>query len=217
MKLKLIIFPLCLIVLHAFGFEGTIKQDVKNYNGTGTNITITWYMGPHNCRLDMTQSGRDVNSSSVLILDPTTQTFKTYNLNIPGPKNYFQMNVSGITGGVSIVSVTATQEVKQINGYKCEKWVVVASTGTFNVWITRDIDFDWSAYKDFFKTNVEAQALIHQNVKGFPMLTEPTGSNGTSAVEVVSAQTLAPVTFTVPAEYTLYVAPAQTAPATKTK
>jgi hypothetical protein len=216
MKLKLIIFPLCFIVLHAFGFEGAITQEAKNYNGTGTDVTITWYMGPHNCRIDMVQSGKDVNSSSVLIFDPATQTFKTYNLNLSGPKNYFQVNVSGITGGVSIISVTATQEVKQINGYKCEKWVIVASSGTFNVWITRDIDFDWSAYKDFFKTNVEAQALIHQNVKGFPMLTEPAGSNGPITVGAVTARALASATFTVPAEYTLYVAPSQT-PATKTK
>jgi hypothetical protein len=218
MKLKLIIFPLCLIVLNAFGFEGTIKQEVKNYNGTGTNITMTWYLGAHNCRIDMAQSGKDINSNSVLLLDPATQTFKTYNLNVPGPKNYFQVKASDITGSLSIVSVIATQEEKQINGYKCEKWVVVASSGTYNVWITKGIDFDWAAYKDFFKTNIEVQALIHQNVKGFPMLTESATGSGSSAVETVTAQALTSETFTVPADYTLYVDPQQqTAPATKTK
>ena len=216
MKFKLIIFPLCLIVLNAFGFEGTIKQVANNYNGTGANITLTWYLGPHNCRMDMTQSGNGLNLSSVLIFDPATQTFKTYNLSGSGEKTYFQMNANVITGGISILSVTATQEVKQISGYKCEKWVVVASSGSFNVWITRDIDFDWSAYKDFFKTNVEAQALIHQGVKGFPMLTEPLTGNGASNDETVSPPVLAATTFAVPAEYTLYVAPPQTAPA-KTK
>ena len=208
MKFKLIIFPLCLIVLNVFGFEGTIKQVVNNYNGTGTNITLTWYLGPHNCRMDMTQSGKDVNTTSVLILDPSTQTFNTYNLNVPGPKNYFQMKASDIGGGVSILSVTPTQDVKQINGYTCEKWVVVASSGSFNVWITKDIDFDWAPYKDFFKTNVEAQALIRQGVKGFPMLTEPLTGTGASNVETVSAQVLGANTFTVPTDYTLYVAPA---------
>ncbi len=218
MKLKLIIFPLCLIVINAFGFEGSIKQVVKNYNGTGTNMTMTWYLASHNCRIDMAASGKDVHSNSVLILDPASQTLKTYETTGAGEKLYYQVPAGSISGGMSIVSVSPTQESKQINGYKCEKWIIISSLGVYNVWITKDIDIDWSMYKEFFKTSVEIQALAQQGVKGFPMLTETgNGSNATS-VETVSAQAVSSNTFTVPAEYKLFVAQAApTTPATKSK
>lgn len=205
MKLKLIIFPLCLIVINAFGFEGSIKQTVKNYNGTGTTVNMTWYLGPHNCRVDMSASGKDVNSNTVLILDPSSKMLKTYETGGNGQKLYFQVDASGIAGNMSVISVSVTQETKQIGGFKCEKWVVVTSAGVYNVWITKDIDFDWSAYKDFFKTSVEIQALAMQGVKGFAMLTEPANGNSAATVETVSAQTMTSNTFTVPSEYQLFV------------
>lgn len=217
MKLKLIIFPLCLIVVNAFGFEGSIKQTVKNFNGSGTTINMTWYLGPQNCRVDMSAAGKDVNSNSVLILDPSSKVVKTYETSTAAgaQKLYFQVDASGIAGDMSVISVNTTQESKQINGFKCEKWVVVTSVGTYNVWITKDIDFDWSAYREFFKNSVEVQALATQGVKGFAMLTEPVnGSNG-SSVETVSAHTLAANTFTVPSEYQLFTG--QTSQPAKTK
>jgi len=205
MKLKLIIFPLCLIVMNAFGFEGSIKQTVKNYNGTGTDLNMTWYLGPKNCRIDMDASGKDVKSSTVLIMDGATQTLKTYETTGAGQKLYYQMDASSIDGNMSLISVNVTQETKQINGYKCEKWVVVTTLGTSNVWVTRDIAYDWSAYKSFFKSSAEIQALASQNVKGFAMLTEPVSGNVNIAVESVDVHTLAANTFTVPTEYKLFV------------
>lgn len=211
MKLKLIIFPLCLIVLNAFGFEGTVKQTVKNYNGTGTSITMTWYLGPNNCRIDMAASGKDVNSNTVLIMDPATKMLKTYETNGAGPqKLYFQVNASSISGEVSIINVNVTQDVKQINGYKCEKWVVITTSGTYNVWVTKDIAIDWSAYKEFFKTSIDIQAMAQQGVKGFAMLVESNSGANASSVETVTPQTIAATTFTVPAEYKLFVPQTQT-------
>jgi hypothetical protein len=213
MKLKLIILPLCLIVVNAFAFEGSVRQSIKNYNGTGTNVEMTWYLSSHGCRVDMAATGKDVNSNTVLLFDPTTKTLKTYEANASGAqKFYFQVNASSISGDVSIISVNPTQEVKQIQGYKSEKWVVVTSKGTFNVWITRDIDFDWSAYKDFFKSSAEIQALAQQGVKGFPMMTEAVGGSNAASVEAVAAQTLSGTTFAVPTGYTLFSQPA-TSPA----
>jgi hypothetical protein len=207
MKLKLIIFPLCLIVINAFGFEGSIKQVVKNYNGTGATVTMNWQFGPHNCRVDMAASGKDVNSNTVLILDPASRTLKTYEANASGAqKLYFQVDASSISASLSVISVSPTQEVKQINGYKCEKWLVVTSAGAYNVWVTRDIDIDWSVYKDFFKSSIEVQALANQGVKGFPMLTESANGTNNASVESVSAQSVAANAFSVPSEYTLYVA-----------
>jgi hypothetical protein len=216
MKLKLIIFPLCLIVINAFGFEGSIKQTVKNYNGSGTTVNMTWYLGPQNCRVDMSAAGKDVNSNSVLILDPATKTLKTYETNgAAGQKLYFQVDASGISGNMSLISVNVTQESKTIGGFKCTKWVVVTSAGVYNVWVTKDIDFDWSAYKEFFKTSVEVQALATQGVKGFAMLTEPVNGSNASSVESVAPHAVAANMFTVPAEYKLFTA-AQTQPG-KTK
>ena len=218
MKLKLIIFPLCLIALHAFGFEGSIKQIVKNYNGTGTTVTMTWYLTPHSYRVDMAASGKDVNSNSVFIMDPTTKTLKTYESSGgAGQKLYFQVNAGTISGDLSIISVNITQEAKQINGYKCEKWVVVTTAGTYNVWITRDIDADWSAYKDFFKTSIEVQAMASQGVKGFAMLTESNNGNNSASVENVAVKTISADTFLVPSDYTLFVPQTQSATPAKTK
>jgi hypothetical protein len=202
MKLKLIIFPLCLIVINAFGFEGSVKQVIKNYNGTGATITMNWSIGQHSCRIDMAATGKDVNSNTVLILDPASHTLKTYETGgNSAQKLCFQVDPSNISGNMTIMSVNPTQEVKQINGYKCEKWVVISSTGASNVWISRDIDVDWSVYKDFFKTSPEIQALINQGVKGFPMLTESTNGSNNVSVESVSAQSIPASSFIVPAEY----------------
>jgi hypothetical protein len=158
----------------------------------------------------MSASGKDVNSNSVLILDPKAKTLKTFETGGTGQKLYFQVNANDISGNVSIMTINVTQEAKQINGYKCEKWVVITSVGTYNVWVTRDIDFDWSGYKDFFKTSVEVQALAQQGVKGFAMLTEPSNGSNASSVSAVAPQTLASNTFTVPSGYTLFVPQAQT-------
>jgi hypothetical protein len=204
MKLKLIILPLCLIAVHAFAFEGTVKQTVSNYNGTGANIIMTWYLGAHNCRLDMAASGKDVNSNTVLIMDPAAKTLKTYETTGAGAQKLcFQIGAGSITGGLSISSVSMTQETRQINGYKCEKWIVATSKGTYNIWITRDIAFDWSAYKDFFKSSIEVQALAQQGVKGFALLTEGAGGANSSTTESIAAQSISPSTFEVPAEYKL--------------
>ena len=217
MKLKLIIFPLCLIVINAFGFEGSIKQVVKNYNGTGATVTMNWQFGAHACRVDMAATGKDVNSNTVLILDPASRTLKTYEANGSGAqKLYFQVDAANISASMSVMSVNPTQEVKQINGYKCEKWVVLTSIGAYNVWVTREIDVDWSVYKEFFKSSVEAQALANQGVKGFVMLTESANGTNNASVESVSAKSIAANEFTVPTEYTLYVQQPAATPA-KTK
>ena len=205
MKLKLIIFPLCLIAIHAFGFEGTVKQVIKNYNGTGSNVTMTWYLSQHNCRVDMAASGKDASSNSVLILNPASQTIKTYDANPKGDKVFFQVSASSVSSNMAIVSVSPTQESKQINGYKCEKWVVVATTGVYNVWVARDIDMDWSGYKNMLKTSVEIQALANQGVKGFPMLTESANGSNNASVESVSTQASDANTFSVPSDYKLFV------------
>ena len=215
MKLKLILFPLCLIAIHAFGFEGTIKQTIKNYNGSGSDVTMTWYLGANNCRIDMAVTGKDVNSNTVFILDPASSTIKTYEANSSAAqKSYFQINAATISGGVSIASLTASSDVKQINGYKCEKWTVVTSVGVYNIWVAKDIDIDWVPYKNLLKTSVEVQTLASQGIKGFPMMTEAISGNNSAIVESVSKQPLASNTFTVPSEYTLYAPKAQ---ATKTK
>jgi hypothetical protein len=178
---------------------------------------MNWQFGSHNCRVDMLASGKDVNSNTVLILDPASRTLKTYEANASGAqKLYFQVDASSISASLSVISVNPTQEVKQINGYKCEKWLVVTSVGAYNVWVTRDIDIDWSVYKDFFKSSIEVQALANQGVKGFPMLTESANGTNNASVESVSAQTVSANAFTVPAEYTLYVQQAAATPA-KTK
>jgi hypothetical protein len=214
MKLKLTILPLCLIVLNAFGFEGTIKQSVTNYNGTGTNVAMTWYIGAHSCRLDMTATGKDVQSgNSVLLLDPSAKTLRTYEAAGSAEHIYYEVPAAAISGTASDVSVTKTNDTKQIQGYKCEKWSVTSGGASYDIWITRDIDFDAASYKDFFKASIEIQALAQQGVRGFPMLTESkTGANA-SSVQSISPRALSGETFTVPSDYKLFVAQQAAAPA----
>jgi len=206
MKLKLAILPLCLIVLNAFGFEGTVKQTVKNYNGTGTDVSMTWYIGSHSCRLDMTATGKDTKSSNtVLLMDPATKTLSTYDAGATGQKVYFQLPASAISGTASDVNVSKTTDTKQIQGYKCEKWTVTTGGSTYDVWITRDIDFDAAAYRDFFKSGPEIQALAQQGVKGFPLLTESATGANASSVEKVTVQAIPASAFSIPSDYTLFV------------
>ena len=214
MKLKLAILPLCLIALNVFGFEGTVKQSVTNYNGTGTNVSMTWYLTNGGCRIDMVATGKDLKGgTTVLLINPATQTLSTYEVG-GAEKVYFQVSASSISGDAPNVSVTKTAETKKIQGYTGEKWVVIGQGGTYDVWITKDIDFNAAQYKDFFKGSMEIQALAQQGVKGFPLLTEShTGANA-STVEKVSAQAISASTLSVPADYQLYN-PKQLAPAPK--
>lgn len=216
MKLKLAILPLCLIALHVFGFEGTIKQTVKNYNGTGNDVTLTWFLSAHSCRIDMAATGKDLKAASntVLLLDPAAKMLRTYEAGGAGEKVYFQASSSAISGDATNIGVTKTTDTRKIQGYNCEKWVVNSGGSSYDVWITRDIDFDAPAYKDFFKGSMEMQALAQQGVKGFAMLTESHSGANAATVEKVAAQAVSSSTFSVPSDYKLYVA--QT-PAPKTK
>jgi hypothetical protein len=208
MKLKLAILPLCLIALQVFGFEGTIKQTVRNYNGTGNDVTMTWFLSAHNCRVDMAATGKDLKAASntVLLLDPAAKTLRTYEAGGAGEKVYFQVPASAISGDASNIGVTKTTETKKIQGYNCEKWTVNAGGSSYDVWITRDIDFDAAAYRDFFKGSMEIQALAQQGVKGFALLTESHSGANASTVEKVAAQAVPASTFVVPSEYKQYVA-----------
>ena len=207
MKLKLAILPLCLIALNVFGFEGTVKQTVKNYNGTGTNVTLTWYLGAHSCRVDMNASGKDLKgSNTVVIVDPAAGLLRTYEAG-GAQKVYFQVAPAAISGGVGEVQVTKTADIKMIQGFSCEKWTVTVGSALYNVWITRDIDFDAAAYREFFKNNLEIQALAQQGVKGFALLTESGTGVNASNVEKVTKQAVSAETLSVPSDYTMYTNP----------
>jgi hypothetical protein len=163
----------------------------------------------------MAISGKDAASNNVLIMDPASSTIKMYNTSgSAAEKVYFQINPSAISGSMTILSVTPTTETKEINGYKCEKWTVITSTGGYTLWVARDIDFDWTAYKDLMKSSVEVQALASQGLKGFPMLIESTNGGNTATVESVTAAPQSAKMFSVPSEYKLF---APQAPAPKTK
>lgn len=207
MKFRFAIVPLCLISIQALAFEGIIKQQVKNYNGSGTTMTMTWSLAAQKCRLDVAVSAKDISSSTVMIADPSTGVLKTYNAGAAGSqKFFFQVNSSDITSDLSIISVNPTADLRQILGYKCEKWVVITSKGNYTIWISKDIDFDCGLYKDFFKSSPEIQALASQHIKGFPMLSESsTGVNGSSTTDV-STKAVDAGSFTIPSDYKLFSA-----------
>ena len=211
MKLKLAILPLCLIVLNAFGFEGTLKQTIKNYNGSGTDVAMTWSIGAHSCRVDMNIPGKDGKvSNTVLLMDPVSKTLKTYEAGAPGDKVYYQFPMSAIGGGITDITVAKTTETKQMQGHKCEKWSVTAGGMSYDMWVARDVDFDAVTYKDFFRTSIEIQALAHESVKGFVLMTESkTGANA-STVDKVSAQVVPAATLSVPSDYKLFQAEEKT-------
>lgn len=205
MKLKLAILPLCFVALHAFGFEGTVKQSVTNFNGSGANAQMTWYIGASSCRIDMTIVDKELKANNtVLLMNPAGQSMTMYETSGTGEKVYYQMNASAVSGDAMNIGVTRTTETKKIGGYNCEKWTIVNASGSYDVWITKDIDFNAAQYKDFFKGSLEIQALAQQGVKGFPMLTESrTGANA-SVTEKVTPGALPAGTLSVPAEYKLY-------------
>ena len=219
MKLKLTLLPLCLLTLHAFAFEGIIKQNVKNYNGKGTNMTITWYLGAQNCRMDITASGKDINSNTVLIMDPASKTFKTFETTAAAnaQKVYFQLKAADISGDVNVISVNKTGETKNIQGYNCEKWIIATTSGSCTSWITKDIDFDCAIYRDFLKSSVEIQALAAQGVKGFPIMTEGRDGANETSVDKITAQSISAESYAIPEGYTLFVPTQQAAPAKGTK
>ncbi len=205
MKLKLAILPLCLMALHAFGFEGTVKQSVTNFNGSGSSATMTWYIGAGSCRIDMSISDKDLKTNNtVMLMNPSDQSMIMYETSGGGEKVYFQMNASAVSGDAMNVMVNKTTETKKIGGYNCEKWTVMNTSGSYDVWITRDIDFNAAAYKEFFKGSMEIQALAQQGVKGFPMLTETRNGANASVTNKVTPGTLPAGTLSVPAEYKLY-------------
>ncbi len=203
MKLKLAILPLCLIAMNVFGFEGTVKQSVTNFNGSGNNATMTWYIGAGSCRIDMDITGKDANGgTTVLLLNPATQSLTMYSLS--GDKVYYQMNASAVSGDATNVIVNKTTETKKISGYTCEKWTVMNTSGSYDVWITKDIDFNAAQYKDLFKGSMELQALAQQGVKGFPLLTESRNGANAAVTEKVTPGALPAGALSVPSDYKLY-------------
>lgn len=205
MKLKLAILPLCFAALHAFGFEGTVKQSVTNFNGSGSNAQMTWYIGASACRIDMTIIDKELKANNtVLLMNPAGQSMAMYETSGAGEKVYYQMNASAVSGEAMNIGVTRTAETKKIGGYNCEKWTIVNASGSYDVWITKDIDFNAAQYKDFFKGSLEIQALAQQGVKGFPMLTESHNGANASVTEKVTPGALPAGTLSVPAEYKLY-------------
>lgn len=205
MKIKFFITAFCLMALRTFAFEGTIKQTIKNYNGTGIDVTMSWSVKGNNCRIDMKTSDKDAKGNTVLLMDAATKTLKTYNDASGNEKFYFEVKTSDISAGVFDVSATRTTEVKVIKGFNCEKWTVRANGNIYTVWITKDVDMDWKVYQDFFKSGIEFQALALEGVKGFPILTESRNGSNDMTVDQLTPQAVSANVFTVPSEYKLYV------------
>jgi hypothetical protein len=114
--------------------------------------------------------------------------------------------MSAIGGGITDISVAKTTETKQVQGHKCEKWSVTTGGASYDIWVARDVDFDAVLYKDFFKTSIEIQALAHEGVKGFVLMTESKTGVNASTVDKVSAQAVPAATLSTPSDYKLFEA-----------
>ena len=189
----------------SYAFEGTVKQVYKNYNGTGADVTMTWYIKGNNCRIDMTTSAKEAKGTTVLLIDATSQKLKMYNDDASAPTRvYYDVSLADIASSSADVSIAKTTDTKTIQGYKCEKYQATNAHGAYDIWFTKDIAVDWSAIKDFFKESTEIQTLAKEGIKGFPLLTEAKDKGATMSVSAITVQALSSTTFTVPADYKLF-------------
>jgi hypothetical protein len=203
---RLSLLAFCLSTLPCWAFEGILYQTVKNYNGTGNDVAITYYLKNTLCKVDMITSDKQATVHTIMVYDANTKVAKTYfpsDKATAAEKVYYQINSDQISGSVSNLTSKKTTESKTINTHPADKWIVNSSLGKMDVWIATDIAIDWSLYRDLFKTSPEIQTLIDEGIKGFPIETQGADGKNIGKVDKVSTQTLPNSIFEVPSDYSL--------------
>ncbi|MFN8310145.1 MAG: DUF4412 domain-containing protein [Chitinophagales bacterium] len=199
------IFSIALIAisLGASAFDGTIKQQVKNYNGSGNTFDYTWYFSSKGLRFDLEFNGKDGKTNTVFLTDALVSKIQMYTIDgKASEKHIFDIETSKASADVQIITSRATGEKKVISGYNCEKYEIVTNTTKIESWITKDIAVDWTNYQNLFRNSPEVLMMAREGIKGFSL--ESNSANGQNAISLtkVIAGSPAESVFSIPAGYT---------------
>ena len=186
-------------------FEGKIVMQATGSSawgrGGGTS-TLNYYVKGDKARIDMHS---DRGDAGIIIDKPNKKMYMVMN----AMKSYmeFPMDEKDNSGTKSEKNekIKKTGEIKKINGYNCEKWVITDDEGSSEAWLTKEL----GSFTAFSSPMGRQQKNSWQNeIEGsgeFPMLVIQKDKEGkeTSRMEIKSVEkkSLDDSFFEVPAGY----------------
>ncbi|MFN8276548.1 MAG: DUF4412 domain-containing protein [Chitinophagales bacterium] len=191
-----------LIAASLLAFNGMVKQEVKNYNGSGTTLEYTWYFNEKGCRVDIDINGQDGPVKTVFLANASVSSIKMYTVDQKSAeKHVFDIEPVKAPAEVQLLSVRATGEKKTIAGYACEKYEIVTNTAKIETWITQAIAVDWSNYQNLFRSSPEILMMAREGIRGFALESTATNNQNTTTLVKATTATQAASLFDVPADY----------------
>lgn len=208
-KFALMVLAAVLIVMPLISsktkFEGKIVMQATGSgawgHGGGTS-TLNYYVKGDKVRIDMHSARAD---ASIIIDKPDEKMYMVMN----AMKSYMEfpmkdMRNSG-TESKNNEKIKKTGEMKKINGYNSEKWIITDDNGTSEVWMTKELG-SFTAFSS--PMGKQPKSSWQNEIKGsdeFPMLVIQKDKSGkeTSRMEIrsVEKQNLDDSFFAVPAGY----------------
>ncbi len=210
MKKSALFLVLACLASGVFAGKGLVVTQKYTTETVGQSISVTWYVTDTKCKMKMQYSDKDINGTTTYFIpDVAAGKLLTYS-DGPVPANsvkaYFTIPVQNIKSSNSIMlTVEKTGEVKDINGFKCEKVIAKSAGSITEMWVTVDFKADCTKFAAFFKNSYELNALNQGKITGFPVssVTKDASGNVISSTEVlsVSSSEISDGEFSVPADY----------------
>ncbi len=173
-------------------FEGKVVIETTN---NGNSNTLNYYSKGDMARFDVNSARGEANiifdrkNNKMLMVMPAMKMYMEFPMNMNfGEDNGAEGNDSGEKH--SMKDFVKTGEMKNINGYNCEKWTMKEDDGTSEAWMTKDL----GAFV-FFQSPMgkKPKAKWQQDLEEsgyFPMLViqKDTDGNETERFEVKSVE-----------------------------
>jgi hypothetical protein len=117
-------------------FEGKVVIETSGIDGSGT---LNYYIKGQNIRLDMNSARGEVNAlfdranKKVLMIMPAMKMYMEF------PMDLMKDNSENENMDNETDKFEKTGEMKKINGYNCEKWIMKENNGSTEAWMTKDL------------------------------------------------------------------------------
>jgi hypothetical protein len=197
---------LVFISLSSFAFEGMVKVQYKQFNGTSDKYDFVWNFKDVKCALSMTLLNGEVAAKTTFIPDIANNQLLIFAQDPSvSEKIFYNIPVTNINGAASKTTMQHTGQIKDIAGVNCEQYIFKSENNTCEVWIAKSISIDWKQLASFFKTSTAIQAMAEHSIVGFPMEVLDKNEQGliieSSQTTEVATNKQSDAVFVVPSDY----------------
>jgi hypothetical protein len=211
---KMILTILLAVLISALSFAEkgmVVTQKIAGLSGN-MQVSTTWYVTQHDCKMKMDFSDGTVKSANWFIPDSKNGKLLMYTEGaVPAgaQKSFYSIPVHDIDPSKSMnpsrVKVERTGQTKTIGAVPCEKIIARTNKTITEMWVSQSFQPAFYSFYAFFQDSYELMALSEERIPGFPLSSTTTDMSGKiiSSSEFVSAafSELADSDFKVPAEY----------------